>query len=172
MIKCPYCQASHVDNTVFCGECGYYLLEGQDKSTDPVGVDLVSARSALSGEAGTTRPPQTSTGPMGLRLKIGDGNREVEVVLNKVIQLGRVDPKANIFPDVDLTDDGVPAQTVSRRHAGIFKQKGSVVVEDLGSVNGTFINGKRLSPYLPEPLNDGDTLQLGQLMISVSTRGR
>jgi pSer/pThr/pTyr-binding forkhead associated (FHA) protein len=96
----------------------------------------------------------------------------VEVVLNKVIQLGRVDPKANIFPDVDLTDDGLPAQTVSRRHAGIFKQKGNLVVEDLGSVNGTFINGKRLSPYLPELLSDGDILQLGRLVINVSTRAR
>ena len=41
------------------------------------------------------------------------------------------------------------------------------MVEDLGSINGTFINGKRLAPYLPEALHDGDQLQLGKLLIEV-----
>jgi len=48
-----------------------------------------------------------------------------------------------------------------------LKREGTVVVEDLGSINGTFINGKRLAPYLPEMLNDGDSLQLGRLLIEV-----
>jgi hypothetical protein len=65
-----------------------------------------------------------------------------------------------------------PARGVSRRHASIFKQGLGVVVEDLGSVNGTFVNGKRLDPYLPEPLRDGDTLQLGKLLIKVIIRGQ
>jgi pSer/pThr/pTyr-binding forkhead associated (FHA) protein len=92
------------------------------------------------------------------------------VLLNKVIQLGRLDPASNIFPDVDLTPDGVQAQGVSRRHASIFKQRAAVVVEDLGSINGTFVNGKRLDPYLPETLKDGDILQLGRLLIKVNIR--
>jgi pSer/pThr/pTyr-binding forkhead associated (FHA) protein len=37
----------------------------------------------------------------------------------------------------------------------------------LGSANGTFINGKKLVPYLFESLNDGDLLQLGTLLIKV-----
>jgi pSer/pThr/pTyr-binding forkhead associated (FHA) protein len=61
---------------------------------------------------------------------------------------------------------------VSRRHARILKQGGMVVVEDMGSINGTFINGKRLDPYLPEVLNDGDILQLGKLKIEVKIRKR
>jgi pSer/pThr/pTyr-binding forkhead associated (FHA) protein len=109
---------------------------------------------------------------MILRLKIGDHQREVQVVLNKVIHLGRLDPASNIFPEVDLTGDGVEAQGVSRRHISIFKQGAGVVVEDLGSVNGTFVNGKRLDPYLPETLNDGDILQLGRLLIKVRLRAQ
>lgn len=107
-----------------------------------------------------------------MQLKIGGQQREVQVVLNKIVHLGRLDPASNIFPDVDLTRDGVQAQSVSRRHAEIFRQGLEVVVEDLGSVNGTFVNGKRLDPYLPEPLRDGDILQLGKLLIKVSIRGK
>ena len=44
------------------------------------------------------------------------------------------------------------------------------MVEDLGSINGTFINGKRLAPYLPEVLSHGDQLQLGKLLIEVELR--
>lgn len=172
MIKCPYCQAIHVDNTVFCGECGQYLLEGHDRSTDPIGIDVINWRGETVSDAGTARSPQLGTGPMSLGLKIGEGGREVEAVLNKVILLGRVDPGAHIFPEIDLTDDGPSAQTVSRRHAGIFKQGTVVVVEDMGSINGTFVNGKRLVPYLPETLGDGDVLQLGRLLIKVRLRAQ
>ena len=65
------------------------------------------------------------------------------------------------------SDLRVSHPTVSRRHARILKREGTVVVEDLGSINGTFINGKRLAPYLPEALHDGDQLQLGKLLIEV-----
>ena len=42
----------------------------------------------------------------------------------------------------------------------------------MGSINGTFVNGKRLDPYLPEIINDGDILQLGKLKIEVKIKKR
>jgi pSer/pThr/pTyr-binding forkhead associated (FHA) protein len=44
------------------------------------------------------------------------------------------------------------------------------MVEDLGSTNGTLLNGIRLDPYMPETLKDGDQLQLGKLLIEVKLR--
>lgn len=172
MIKCSFCQHIHVDNTIFCDECGNYLLEGERRDTDLYEIGEISPKGNPVGSTETAPSLQLGTGPMALRLKIGDQQREVHVVLDKVIQLGRLDPASNIFPEVDLTPDGVQAQGVSRRHASIFKQGAGVVVEDTGSINGTFVNGKRLDPYLPEPLKDGDTLQLGRLLIKVSLRGK
>jgi pSer/pThr/pTyr-binding forkhead associated (FHA) protein len=61
---------------------------------------------------------------------------------------------------------------MKRRHASIFKQGTGVLVEDMGSINGTFVNDKRLDPYLTEPLKDGDTLQLERLLIKVNLRGK
>jgi pSer/pThr/pTyr-binding forkhead associated (FHA) protein len=49
--------------------------------------------------------------------------------------------------------------TVSRRHAQFLKQGDTVFVEDLGSTNGTFVNGVRISA--PTPVRPGDTVQFG-----------
>ena len=87
--------------------------------------------------------------------------------LRKEIHIGRVDPLAEIFPEIDLTDDIAPSKDVSRRHARISKKNGKVVIQDLASSNGTFLNGKRLNSYLSEPLCNGDILQLGTTQIEV-----
>ena len=82
------------------------------------------------------------------------------------IRLGRVDPKEGVYPEVDLTD--AKKDGVSREHACIFRRGHAVEVEDLGSTNGTLLNGSRLAPYQPASLNDGDQLQLGNLLVEVS----
>lgn len=169
MIKCPFCGTSHVANTLFCSECGTYLLEDDRRGTDPLGTDEIG----WVGE-GEDEPEADSlvkgTGPLSIRLRIGDDGREVEATLAKAVHLGRLDPASDVFPEVDLTSDNGLEKGVSRRHARILKREGTVVVEDLGSINGTFINGKRLAPYLPEALHHGDQLQLGKLLIEVHLR--
>lgn len=168
MIKCPFCQSIHVDNTVFCDECADYLLEDNKRDTDIFDIEKITARADCLGKAEPASSLQADTEPMTLRLKIGEHQREVQVVLHKIVHLGRLDPASNTFPEVDVTPDDLHAYSVSRRHAGIFRQGKDVVVADLGSVNGTFVNGKRLDPYLPETLKDSDLLQLGKLLIEVS----
>ena len=166
MIKCPFCHTPHVDNTLFCSECGTYLLEDDKRGTDPLGTSEIG----WVGDSTEDSDAQTrfqGTGPLSIRLNVGDKKREVEVPLNKAIHMGRLDPASDVFPEIDLTEDNGLEKGVSRRHARILKREGTVVVEDLGSINGTFINGKRLAPYLPETLKDGDSLQLGRLLIEV-----
>lgn len=169
MIKCPFCGTTHVANTLFCSECGTYLLEDDQRGTDPLGTDEIGW--VGEGEEGAEDGPAAKgTGPLSVRLRIGDHSREVEAPLNKAVHLGRLDPASDVFPEIDLTNDNGLEKGVSRRHARILKREGTVVVEDLGSINGTFINGKRLAPYLPEVLNDKDQLQLGKLLIEVEMR--
>ena len=59
----------------------------------------------------------------------------------------------------------IPSGAVSRRHAVLRRQGGDLVVEDLGSSNGTMVNGERLSG--PRALRDGDKLKLGAVEIRV-----
>ena len=110
------------------------------------------------------------TSPLAIRLKIVESAREVEALLTNVIPLGRLDPASDVFPKIDLTLDSGLEKGVSRRHARILKREGTILVEDLGSINGTFLNGKPLSPYLPAILHHGDQLQLGKLLIEVEMR--
>jgi pSer/pThr/pTyr-binding forkhead associated (FHA) protein len=76
---------------------------------------------------------------------------------------GKVFPleKAELFVGRDLNNDVVINDPeVSRRHARFLLQGNSYVLEDLGSTNGTFINGQRLaSPY---PLRDGEVITFGE----------
>jgi diguanylate cyclase (GGDEF)-like protein len=56
--------------------------------------------------------------------------------------------------------------TVSRRHAVIWADpSGGSWITDLGSTNGTFVDGKRLAPHTPIRVNDGSRIQLGALVL-------
>jgi pSer/pThr/pTyr-binding forkhead associated (FHA) protein len=105
---------------------------------------------------------------MSLKLSIPDSNRNVELPLAKEVNIGRLDPLSNSFPDIDLTNYGALKKGVSRRHVKIVRRGNQVLIEDLGSINGTLLNREKLTPYFPQALNSGDELQLGKLTLRVS----
>jgi pSer/pThr/pTyr-binding forkhead associated (FHA) protein len=74
--------------------------------------------------------------------------------------VGRRSHTSQRSPDIDLTELD-PQKLVSRQHARLLWQAGVVRIEDLGSLNGTFVGGKRLMPHQPEPLADGANVTLG-----------
>jgi hypothetical protein len=84
------------------------------------------------------------------------GNREREFTQGRVI-VGRA-------KDVDFR---VEDSNVSRRHAAIFWSEGSVVIEDLGSTNGTMVNGYPISKTV---IRSGDVIVIGDCRITVETR--
>jgi pSer/pThr/pTyr-binding forkhead associated (FHA) protein len=172
MVECLFCQATHVDNTLFCDECGAYLHIDNKPETDPLDVDekrwLGNGKSANNSRS--TSPVRRNSTLRAVQLKIGARKLEVEILINKAVNVGRTDPASTTFPEIDLSDGSTLAKSVSRRHARLLKQGNVIVVEDLGSVNGTFINGKRLAPYLPETLADGDTIQFGKMLVEIRIR--
>jgi len=159
MIKCPFCNSTYPENTLFCEECGSYLSPGNGQATDP-----------LSSQDGKEESGQVGGGSFRtLRLIIEDGG-SIELPLSKEIVLGRLDPGRAIFPDVDLSSDEGIDKGVSRRHARITRREGQVFIEDLNSLNGTFLNATRLVPELPYPLKDGDQVQLGKLIVTINLK--
>jgi hypothetical protein len=77
--------------------------------------------------------------------------------------VGRYDHDlGGINPEVDL-GSMQGAETVSRVHAALEHVGSSYTLTDLNSTNATRINGKRLEPDKPTPVNDGDTLQFGKV---------
>jgi pSer/pThr/pTyr-binding forkhead associated (FHA) protein len=79
---------------------------------------------------------------------------------------GRRDPATGAMPDIDLTPFAGYRMGVSRRHAAIrFGEEQTLDLWDLGSSNGTFLNGQRLNAHRPYRLHNGDELRLGQMTI-------
>ena len=58
--------------------------------------------------------------------------------------------------DFCITDN----QTVSRRHAVLFENHGSWYVDDLNSLNGTFLNGRKITAGQAAAVRDGDEIRL------------
>jgi serine phosphatase RsbU (regulator of sigma subunit)/pSer/pThr/pTyr-binding forkhead associated (FHA) protein len=63
-------------------------------------------------------------------------------------------------PDVAIH---LPSQAVSRRHAGVWFEDGTFFIEDLGSINGTLVNRRRIVG--PTPLTDGDQVKLSDYVL-------
>ena len=59
----------------------------------------------------------------------------------------------------------ISSTQVSRRHCQLFEQKGQLLVKDLGSANGTFVNGRKINE--PQPLKAGDELAVGQVKFRI-----
>jgi pSer/pThr/pTyr-binding forkhead associated (FHA) protein len=79
--------------------------------------------------------------------------------------LGRRDPTTGATPEVDLTPYAGYRMGVSRKHASLRLEDNQLNIWDLGSSNGTFINGMRLNPHRPYPIRDGDEIRLGQMVL-------
>jgi pSer/pThr/pTyr-binding forkhead associated (FHA) protein len=160
MIKCPFCESVYPENTLFCEECGSYLTAGDDQATESLGD-----QEAADAEKGQPSSTIFAT----LVLSIENGGR-IELPLSKEVTLGRLDASRAVFPDVDLSSEEGSEKGVSRRHARISRQEQQVFIQDLGSLNGTYLNAQRLVPEMPYPIRDGDQVQLGKLILTINLK--
>ena len=129
-----------------------------------------------AGMAAPATPPRTSVArprPVavpagGVRLEV-EGEGAAYPVPGPDTLVGRFDPVTDQRPDVDLTEVDLK-RTVSRRHARIVQtDDGWAVTEEVGALNGTFVNGTRLATGHPHPLVDGDRLSLGMVKLVFRT---
>lgn len=104
---------------------------------------------------------------MTLQIVIVHIGHRLRVPLKPEILIGRQDDTSATFPEVDLTPYGAADKGVSRRHARIVFRNNELTIEDIGSVNGTFLNGHQIVPYRAMPLSNGDVVQLGTLVLQI-----
>lgn len=75
--------------------------------------------------------------------------------------IGRRDPVTGINPDIDLTPADAQ-RSISRRHAKIFRRGTTFYLrEEIGTMNGTFINGVRVETGVPVEFQNGDEVRFG-----------
>jgi serine/threonine-protein kinase len=140
-VYCGFCGGRIAIDDVFCAHCG---------ARQPLAAVAVSA---------SLRPAR----PTAKLVVAGTTELDASFLLQKDSNLvGRTDPHSNIFPEIDLSRFDLETK-VSRRHARIWCEGETFLVEDLGSVNGTVINDSvRLAPRQPRVLDSGDRIRLGE----------
>uniref|UniRef100_A0ACD5WAI2 Uncharacterized protein n=1 Tax=Avena sativa TaxID=4498 RepID=A0ACD5WAI2_AVESA len=83
----------------------------------------------------------------------------IEITTSEAVTVGRVPEKADIV---------IPVATVSGVHARLEKkQDGSLVVTDMDSTNGTYINERKLVPGFPVPVNSGSLVIFGDIHLAM-----
>jgi pSer/pThr/pTyr-binding forkhead associated (FHA) protein len=92
----------------------------------------------------------------------------LNATLTNSLILGRADPSAQTNADIDLGPHGAYQFGISRRHAMIRLRQQQLELLDLGSRNGTYLNGHKLSAHHPTVITDNDEIRLGKFVIRLN----
>ncbi|MBI5671063.1 MAG: response regulator [Chloroflexi bacterium] len=118
-------------------------------------------------------PPLRATTPLNedlpwvIEFRVVGTASTIQVQVNEAMTIGRNDPQRNIFPDVDLSPHDAQMKGVSRQHAVVLAKENRISIKDLGSVNGTRLNGRMLIANQEYRLRHGDELDIGELKLQV-----
>jgi hypothetical protein len=115
--------------------------------------------------------PAAAPAPAHPRLVVQKSGTIFDLAGKTSTLIGREDAPSNSFPDIDLTPYGAEEGGVSRLHARFTQSGDQWTIEDLESTNFTFVNGKRIQPKTPTPLNDGAEIRLGRVSLRFTTSG-
>ena len=164
---CSRCQHENMVGALICENCGALLIveqSGRTKKTRKFSPDEDTAPS-IPVEQGT----RTFEASAKLSLQFGESEeRMVELVDGGEVTIGRADRHTSVQPTVNLNDLRAWEYGVSRLHIAIRRSGPDLYLLDLGSTNGTFLNGARLAPREPAPLHHKDRVRLGRFEMVVS----
>ncbi len=102
-----------------------------------------------------------------IKLHVIGAPHPILVALSQSVIVGRSDRETNFEVDVDLTAYGAAEQGVSRQHVSLELLRKTVMLTDLNSTNGTFLNDQRVLPQQRRVVRDSDEIRLGKLIIRV-----
>jgi FHA domain-containing protein len=164
VITCPYCGHQDREGVFFCQECGQSLQSNLSNTVLPTRqLDATANSAAAKATWGTARFGQDAS----IIIHIRDTTEPVVIQPAKQTILGRLDSTSTQRPDLDLTPYGALEKGVSRIHAAIHRSEDTLTLVDMGSANGTHLNGQRLVPEQPRILRDGDEVRLGKLVAHI-----
>lgn len=147
-VDCDRCGNRNTPEANFCSSCGAPIAHDDE--------DSATIQLSLESPAGTADEISIDLDDLPalglLVVRAGPNAGSTFAVDKDLITAGR-HPESDIFLD-DIT--------VSRRHAEVRREEGRLVVRDVGSLNGTYLNRERIEQG---DLNDGDTVQVGKFKL-------
>jgi FHA domain-containing protein/zinc ribbon protein len=153
-LHCPECGFINSAGANFCQKCGAHLPVDEEKGDQTTITYQV-------GETGELKPvdlERVSAEGGALVIRSGGGRAgESFAIEGERTTIGR-SPDANVFLD-DVT--------VSRNHALLVRRREGLYIDDLGSLNGTYVNRRRIESHR---LEHGDELQVGKYKLTYLER--
>lgn len=129
----------------------------------------LAARAEAPAPAPSAPPPAVVAAAVSgaLRLVHAGSGQQFALAAGSEFLVGRPDPVTGINPEINLGPLDL-TRSLSRRHAKIVLADGQVLLrEDVGTTNGTFVNGVRIKTGEPVALKAGDKLKFGSVEIDV-----
>jgi hypothetical protein len=164
---CPNCGAPVIVGAIFCDSCGLDLrMVFPMTAPSTIAPAVFTPGESFSASALPVYEPPISSGQTlpSARLVIVSSNISLELPADRLeLVVGREDAVSGVFPEINLEPFGAQDAGVSRRHIKLHNSGGNWVVEDLNTVNGTFLNRQRLAASQVAPLKHGDELRLGNM---------
>ena len=153
-MHCPECGFANAEGANYCQKCGAFLTDRSEKDGDTTEVYQV----AETGELKPVDIDEVSGDGATLVIRSGGGRSgEAFAVAGQRMTIGR-SPDAQVFLD-DVT--------VSRNHALLVRRRDGLYIDDLGSLNGTYVNRHRIESH---KLQAGDELQIGKYKLTYLER--
>jgi FHA domain/zinc-ribbon domain len=153
-LHCPECGFVNPEGANYCQKCGAFLAHSD--------VEDATTTAYKVGETGEYEPidveAEVDKAGAALVIRSGGGRAgESFAIDGDRLSIGRT-PDAAVFLD-DVT--------VSRNHALIVRRRDGLYIDDLGSLNGTYVNRRRIESHR---LEDGDEIQIGKYKLSYLER--
>ncbi len=147
-IYCPECGFQNPEAANYCAKCGALLVKEESGETT---MTFTPEDAEDEGQ-----PVLEDFGIKGPALVVRSGGGRA----GETFTLGGERTTIGRSPDCEIFLDDV---TVSRKHAVVERKGNALRIEDLGSLNGTFLNRKRIEAG---DLSDGDELQIGKYRLT------
>ena len=167
MITCLNCSyAENTDSAMICGKCGQPLSDTH--------ASLLKQHTGMLSQETILFEPRIRNRHVGklkkhdIAVYISDMEEPLIVSLTRDALLGRYGG-LDQQPPIDLAAFQGLEHGVSRRHAILRRFGPDVAIVDLGSTNGTWLNGIRIQPHQPVILRNGDRLLVARLPIQIYT---
>jgi hypothetical protein len=151
-VYCQQCGHEISQDAKFCAECGAPVGGRQPAPHSHEDTTAAIEIGAFDPSHDVTDLPELEAGT-GMLVVVRGPNAGSRFLLDReATTVGR-------HPDSDIFLDDV---TVSRRHAELLRTSGQMTVKDLGSLNGTYVNGERVDE---RALGTGDEVQIGRFKL-------
>jgi pSer/pThr/pTyr-binding forkhead associated (FHA) protein len=155
-VHCPECGFVNPDGANYCQKCGAFLGGAAEGGEDPTTMTYTVDDTGDMQRVDIDEVVERAGAALVIRSGGGRAGESFSVEEDRV-SIGR-SPDAGVFLD-DVT--------VSRNHALLVRRKDGVYIDDLGSLNGTYVNRRRIESHR---LDDGDEIQVGKYKLSYLER--